>query len=49
MARRLSAVEAATLIIIATMALPVTAAATENITGVPSVIDGDTIDPLFPR
>ena len=44
MARRLSAVEAATLIVIATMALPVTAAVAENITGVPTVIDGDTID-----
>ena len=44
MARRMSAVEAATLIVIATMALPVTAAVAENITGVPTVIDGDTID-----
>ena len=44
MARRLSAVEAATLIAIATMALPVTAAVAENITGAPTVIDGDTID-----
>lgn len=44
MACRLKAVEAATLIVIATMALPVTAAMAENITGVPTVIDGDTID-----
>ena len=44
MACRLKAVDAATLIVIATMALPVTAAVAGNITGVPTVIDGDTID-----
>lgn len=44
MACRLKAVEAATLIAIATMALPVTAAVADNITGAPTVIDGDTID-----
>lgn len=44
MACHLKAVAAATLIVIATMALPASAAVAENITGVPTVIDGDTID-----
>lgn len=44
MACRLKVAEVAALILIATLAQPVTAAVAENITGVPSVIDGDTID-----
>lgn len=44
MARRLKSVKTAALIVIATMVLPVTAAEAANITGVPTVIDGDTID-----
>ena len=44
MARCLKAVEAAALILIASLALPVTASGAEEVTGVATVIDGDTID-----